>query len=304
MNKKYQILDGKIVETPLDTAEIIVFTNPDDLERKYLISDLLIDEHTLNSALDPDELSRMEFEPAHIAVVFKKPKSYSSEDEFEFKVNTFGIFLFKNRLIVVLPDKVPMFNGKLFNNVKSMQDVFIKILYLTIYHYLDHLKAVNMMSESIEQKINESLENKYLLNLFALEKSLVYYLNAINSNSVVINKIRMNAEKMGFIVENIEMLDDLIIENNQCYRQAEIYSNILAGMMDARASIVSNNLNVLMKTLNVITIAIMVPTFVVSAFSMNVRVPIQGFHNAFWIIMGLALCSVICFFIFWRYKKW
>ena len=117
------------------------------------------------------------------------------------------------------------------------------------------------------------MENKYLINLFSLEKSLVYYLNAINSNGVLIEKIRHNAARIGFTQEKMELLDDIIIENNQCYRQAEIYSNILASLMDARVSIVSNNLNVLMKTLNIITIAIMVPTFVVSRFSMNVKIP-------------------------------
>jgi len=75
-------------------------------------------------------------------------------------------------------------------------------------------------------------------------------------------------------------------------------------MMDARVSIVSNNLNVLMKTLNIITIGIMVPTFVVSAFSMNVRIPLSGLHHAFWIIMGLAVVSVIGFMVFWKRKKW
>jgi len=74
--------------------------------------------------------------------------------------------------------------------------------------------------------------------------------------------------------------------------------------MDARVSIVSNNLNVLMKTLNIITIAIMVPTFVVSAFSMNVRIPMAGIHNAFYLVIGLALLSVIGFYLFWKWKKW
>jgi magnesium transporter len=161
-----------------------------------------------------------------------------------------------------------------------------------------------LITDSLEQKIHTSMENKYLLNLFALEKSLVYYLNALHSNSALIEKLKMNAAKIGLTSENLEFLDDLHIENAQCLKQAEIYSNILASLMDARASVVSNNLNVLMKTLNMITIGIMVPTLVVSAFSMNVSIPFQKFEYAFWIIMGLATVSVGGLLVFWRRKKW
>lgn len=304
MVNEYSINTSRIVPCPPGEGSILVYVNPTEDEKRHLVGDLLIDEHTLNSALDPDELSRIEFEPEHLAVIFKKPKNYSTEDEFLFKVNSMGLFLFGERLVIVIPDDIPLFNGKVFNNVNSLNDVLFKILYRTIFHYLDHLKAINLISESLEQKINTSLENKYLLNLFSLEKSLVYYLNAINSNAVVIDRLRNHAEKLGLSTENRELLDDIGIENTQCYRQAEIYSNILASMMDARVSIVSNNLNVLMKTLNIITIAIMVPTFVVSAFSMNVRIPMADIHNAFYLVMGLALLSVIGFYFFWKWKKW
>ncbi|MCI0471374.1 MAG: magnesium transporter CorA family protein, partial [Candidatus Aminicenantes bacterium] len=148
------------------------------------------------------------------------------------------------------------------------------------------------------------MENRNLLNLFVLEKSLVYYLNAINSNGIVIEKIRNNATKIDISPELLGFLDDIHIENNQCYKQAEIYSNILTGLMDARGSIVGNNLNVLMKTLNIITIGIMVPTFVVSAFSMNVKIPLSGSPAAFLIIMGMAAISVLSFMLFWKFKKW
>jgi magnesium transporter len=143
-----------------------------------------------------------------------------------------------------------------------------------------------------------------IINLFALEKSLVYYLNAINSNGVLIEKLKNYCVRMKFNQDEIDFLDDMLIENTQCYKQAEINSNILASLMDARASIVGNNLNVLMKTLNIITIGIMVPTFVVSAFSMNVGIPLSKHPFAFWIIMGLALSSVLLLMLFWRKKKW
>jgi len=132
----------------------------------------------------------------------------------------------------------------------------------------------------------------------------VYYLNAINSNAAVIERIKNNYQRLVLNKEELELLEDIIIENSQCLKQAEIYSNILAGLMDARVSIVSNNLNILMKTLNLITISIMVPTFVLSAFSMNVSIPLQKHTYAFWIIMFLAFISVILFMILWRLRRW
>ncbi len=159
--------------------------------------------------------------------------------------------------------------------MNSPREVLLKLIYRSIFHFLEHLKVINMISDELEQKINRAMENRFLINLFTLQKSLVYYQNAIHSNGVLIEKIRHNAARIGFTDEEMELLEDILIENNQCYRQAEVYSNILASLMDARASIVSNNINVLVKTLNIITIAIMVPTFVVSAFSMNVRIPLS-----------------------------
>jgi magnesium transporter len=144
------------------------------------------------------------------------------------------------------------------------------------------------------------MENRYLLNLFSLEKGMVYYQNAIHSNGMVIDKLKNFAQRIGLTPEHLEALEDIIIENQQCYKQAEIYSNIFASLMDARASIVNNNLNVLIKTLNIITIAIMVPTFVVSMFSMNVRIPLAQLPYAFWIILGISAIALAGFMLVWR----
>jgi len=304
MPKYYDITGNKVTETQSSDCQILVFANPDENEKKQLVQNYLIDEHTLNSALDPEETSRLEFEPDHIAMIFKRPKNYSAQDRLQFKVASMGMFLYKNRLIIVVSEEIPLFVGKQFVTVSSLTGVFLKLIYNSIYHYLEHLRVINMISDEIENKITTSMENKYLLHLFSLEKSLVYYINAINSNGFVFEKLRNNGAKIGFSEKELETLDDIIIENSQCMRQAEIYSNILGGLMDARASIVNNNLNLLMKTLNLITIGIMVPTFVVSAFSMNVSIPLQHHPFAFWIIMGMAVASVVGTIYYWRYKKW
>lgn len=298
MLKHYQIINDKIVESQEENSPVLVFVNPDEKEKRFLVDQLKVDEHTLNSALDPDELSRLEFEANHTAAIFKFPRNYSGKDQLLFKSGTIGVFVFKDLIAVVLSEDVNIFlNGKQFFRVNSYYDIILKLLYKSIYHFLEHLKVFNMIADDLEQKLSISTENKYLLNLFTLEKSVVYYLNAINSNGVFIEKLKNNAQKIGFNQDQVELLDDILVENNQCYKQAEIYSNIFASLMDARASIVSNNLNVLMKTLNIITIAIMVPTLVVSIFSMNVKIPMQNFFHAFSVIMGIAVLSVLTFLI-------
>jgi magnesium transporter len=304
MQIKYRIEDRKLVETDQEPCQVMVFINPDELEKKYLVEQLKLDEHTLASALDPDELSRLEFEPEHAAVIFKRPKSYSGAEQFLFRVGSVGAYLFKDRLIIVTVEDVPLLDGIQFNRQFSPAGLILKLNYRAIVHFREHLKIISKISDELQNKINTALENRQLLNLFTLQKSLVYYLNSLNSNDALIEKLRHNAAKIGFTTEELELLDDTYIENSQCLKQASIYSDILASLMDARASIVGNNLNVLMKTLNIITISIMVPTLVVSIFSMNVNIPLSAHPHAFWMIMGMAMLSVGGFLTFWWYKRW
>jgi magnesium transporter len=305
MLRRYGIENQKIVAAEDEKAPILLFINPDEAEKRHLVDAYQIDEHTLASALDPDEQARLECEPNHIAFIYKRPKNYSGENQLLFKASTMGVFFFGDLLILVAAEDTTIFEGKQLAKVASLREVVIRLINRAIFHFMEHLRIINQIVDDVEQKINKAMENRYLINLFTLQKSLVYYQNAVNSNGALIDKIRHNAAKFGFTQEEMELLDDIGVENNQCYRQAEVSSNILASLMDARASIVSNNLNVLMKTLNIITIAIMVPTFVVSVFSMNVALPFGlREHPSFWIILGLAALSMVGFFVFWKYKKW
>ena len=308
MLRRFKISDGKLVESDEANGQVMVYVSPEESERKDLIERFKLDEHTLSSSLDPDELSRLEFEPEHAAMIFKRPRNYSSADEFLFKVASTGMFLFKDRLIVVQAEDAPLFDGRQFTRVNSLQEVILKQIYRSIFHYEEHLKVINMISGQLEHKISTAMENKHLLNLFTLEKSLVYYVNAINSNAMLIEKLRNSASKLGFTPENLEFLDDILIENNQCREQANVYSQVLSGLMDARVSIVSNNLNLLMKTLTLVMIGIMLPQFVVSIFSMNVTLPFhaqgEGGTLHFWIIMAMTAASIASVFLVWRYKKW
>jgi len=305
LRRMYISGNGKLQEDDNVQPLIYIYTAPTDVEKKELVEQYKIDEHTLNSSLDPDELSRLEFEPEHIAMIFKRPKHYAAEDQFLFKVASTGVFMFKDKLVILTAEEVPLFEGKPFIKVQSIQDILLKLINRSIFHFLEHLKAINVLSTEIEQLISTSLENRYLLNLFTLEKSLVYYLNAVNSNTVLIERLKNNAGKIGLGPEHIEVLDDLTIENNQCREQANIYSQVLSSLMDARASIIANNLNIRIKTLTILTIAIMLPTLVVSVFSMNVEMPLTHNHPAsFWIIVAIAALSSGALVFLWWKRRW
>lgn len=304
MLKKYVITNKKLQEIDAQQAQVYVYTNPTAEEQRFLVDQYQIDEHTLSSALDPDELPRLEFEPEHIVMIYKRPKNYSGKDQLEFKVASVGMFLFEDKLVIVLAEEIPLFVGKRFLAVNSIKEIFLKLVYNAISHYVEHLRIIHMISEEIEDKMTESMDNTYLLNLFSLEKSLVYYAEAITSNGFVFEKMRNLSARIGFEEKDEEMLDDMIVENMQCKTQADIHSNILAQLLGARASIVSNNLNLLIKKLNVITIWMMVPTLVVSAYGMNVALPLANHPEAFWMLMGICLILVWLVMIYWRHKNW
>jgi magnesium transporter len=304
MLKKYWLNQGKVVDTGEGPAPVWVYVDPDEAEKRQLVDQFGLDEHTLVSALDPDELARLEWEQDHAVLIYKRPSSYQEEGRFMFRVASTGLFLFKDRLVLVQAKEAPSFDGKLFSRVTSLRNLVLRLISRAVSHYLEHLRVINLATDELEAKVNASLENKYLIYMFILQKSLVYYLSSISSNGGLIERLRNNAARLELGPDGPEWLDDLNIENTQCYKQAEIYSSILASLMDARASIVSNNLNVLMKTLNMLTIAIMVPTFVVSAFSMNVPVPLSGHSWAFWAILFMAALSTAGWLVFWKRWRW
>lgn len=305
MRRVYEIRNNQIAQFDAAEGSIMVFVDPDADERRFLVENLKVDEHTLNSALDPDELSRLEYEHDHAAIIYKRPRNYSGGGQLLLKVASVGMFLFKDRLVVVISEDVPLFDTKQFRKVETLNEVMLKLLSRAIVHFLEHLKVIILIVDEIEGKINTAMENKNLINLFSLEKSLVYYLNAIHTNNVLLGKLKSNAERLGLTAEEQELLEDMIVDNDQCYKQAEIYSNILASLMDARASIVGNNLNALMKRLTIITLGVMLPTFVVSTFSMNVKYPFDADASwPFFMIMTLVALSLAGFYMVIKLLRW
>ncbi len=256
MIKYFTITPTGLVSSETEDSPVLVYVNPDAGERQHLQALVPVDDHSIASALDPDEVSRVEFDPDYLFIVWKRPTNYSGGSSFLFDVASVGIILTKDRLIVVLPDDLPMTLPavRYLGTPQSPLDALFHFLYDSIHHYLEHLKVIKVVARELQQRINTSMENENLIQMFNLSESLVYYLNALNGNTVVLTRLRASAERLSMTARQAEALDDIMIEAQQCYRQAEIYSNVYSGLMDARGSLVNNNMNLLLRNLTLINV--------------------------------------------------
>ena len=271
MLKYYDLIDGRVRACPEGQTGIIqVYSAPTDEEKAYLVEECGIDEHTLASALDEDEISRVEYEPEHIAVIMKRPRDIQPGRRMAFRVSSVGVFLFKDRLIAVQSEPMPLFeHGRMPLRGNTIQGVLLRLLHHATHHFLEHLRVIRNISDEIENKIAFAVTNKSLVNMFSLLKSLTYYESATSANQFLLLRLRNDAQRIGFNEEEIDFLEDITVENKQCDNLANIYASILTGMSDARVSVVSNNLAVIMKYLAIINVVFMPITVITGLGGMS-----------------------------------
>jgi magnesium transporter len=245
---------GALDQAELGAGNVAVYTNPTPEESRELLETLQIDEHTLASALDPDEISRIEHEGSQTFIIWKRPNNVSFQSLQMFEVSSIGIFMRPDRLTLVMAEATPPFAERRGRSATALWDLVLQLLLGSVHHYLGHLKVIKMIARELQAKLATSMANEYLLKMFALSESLTYYLNAIEANGGVLARLRMIAPQVGLTAEQVRLLDDIIIENTQCARQTDIYTTVLAGLMDARGNIINNNMNVLLKNLTLVNV--------------------------------------------------
>lgn len=267
MKTFYVIKDGAVTQSP--DGDITVYAAPDEAEKKEIISTLGLNSYDLESALDPDELSRVEFTPDHLYIIWKRPNNVSFEAQLKFEVSSVGIFLRKNKLTFILGENTIPFSNPQFKKVTTLNNLILRFFLYTVHHYLGHLKVIKQLTSEIQVKLNLSMENKYLLQMFALGESLTYYLNAVEGNSSALSKLHAIKDRLGLSAEETEVMDDLLIEHKQCEKQTEIYSDVLSGLMDARGTVINNNMNVLLRDLTIINIVFLPLNLIASLGGMS-----------------------------------
>ena len=250
----YQISSGHLSPSDMDAAQVLVYCQPTDAEKDDLQRQFALEPFDLEAVYDPDEVPRVENTPDGVFVIWKRPDNVSRGESMLFEVSSLGIAVRQGKVAFIVPRGDLSLSGREFRQVDSVWDCVLHVCLHTVHHYQGHLKAIKMMSQQLQAKIVASMENRYLLQMFALGESLVYYYNALESNLTVLAKLRSAPDKLRLTADHVSFLDDVIIENQQASKQAGIYSTVLSGLMDARGSIINNNMNVLLKNLTIINV--------------------------------------------------
>ena len=280
---------------------------PTETEKKYLLDELQIPEAFYNDIEDVDERPRIEIENGWTLIIMRIPVK-SNDVKLPFQTIPVGI-IFKGAICVtisfqeteMLTDFVAYTKRKRIN-IKDNYDLVLKLLLSSSIWYLKYLKQVNQKIKLAETNLEQSIKNEELQALLQIEKCLVFFMTSLKGNDILLHRIRnIKSQKEHF---DPELLEDVEIELRQAQETTNIYSDILTGTMDAYASVISNNMNIIMKQLTSISIILMIPTLIASLYGMNVPNNLENNRYGIWIVISMSfLLSVFGVFLFKR-KRW
>lgn len=311
--------NGDIMETCQSLDEKVSWihlVDPTQKEIKQVAAATGINTDFLSAALDEEERSRIESEEDQVLVIVNVPVAQPHDDSLPFDTFPLGIVVTNSLVVTVCLRGDTLVEDFFHNKVKGTNAnkrtrFLLQILFRIASTYLRHLRQIDKISSQIERRLHSSLRNEELIRLLNLEKSLVYFNTSLRSNEIVLEKLLRSrfvkldpgdpdtvdtSRVLVMYPEDEDLLDDVITENKQAIEMGEIYSNILSGMMDAFASIISNNLNIVMKFLASITIILSIPTIVAGFFGMNVGLPWQKlpYPWGFICVIGVAVVATYC----------
>ena len=281
--------------TKFEKGNWINMIAPTEEEIKKVCENIQIQEDFIRYALDYEEKARIDIEDDDNTILFiiDVPVREKEGDTLIYSTMPIGMIFVRDDYFITVSLKENDIIDNLTKNTKNIitykkSRFLLQILYSNAASYLTLLKRINKETEIAESVLKNSMRNKELLKLLSLEKSLVYFTPSLKSNEVVMEKT-MRGKIIKLYEEDEDILEDAIIENKQAIEMAKIYNDILNGTMDAYASIISNNLNRVMKILTSITIILAIPTMIASYWGMNVPVPMANNPFGFVIIIILSI---------------
>jgi magnesium transporter len=284
--------------------------SPTDAEIQEIARLLEVELDYLKDPLDSEERSRVEFDEGRMLLIMDIPIVEFNDDgetrDFTIETLPLGVIFLPDHFITVCLKRTPILEEFKMNRIKNFSTTnrtrfLLQLLGRTATYYLRYLRHINRKTDESELKLHRSMKNQELFELLSLEKTLVYFTTSLRSNQNAIRKLT-RSRHFRWTEEDEELLEDVNVEFDQAIEMSQIYSSILSGLMDAFASVISNNLNMVMKLLTSITIVLAIPTMVSSFFGMNVGLPLQDNPFAFAFIIGLTMLLVAAS-VFFLYRK-
>jgi magnesium transporter len=271
--------------------------NPDEKEINFLINSFSLEPDFLRAALDEEESSRIESEDGNTLIIIDTPVCEVTENGVTYSTMPMGILVTQTNVITVSLREnsiITEFTEGIVKNVHTeLKTQFVLFIMLRVAtRFLQHLKQIDKISIQLERQLRKSMKNKELIQLLDLQKSLVYFSTSLKSDETTLEKM-MRGRYIKLYEDDQDILEDVLIEIKQAVEMSSIYLNILSGTMDAFASVISNNLNIVMKVLASITIVISIPNIIAGFYGMNVQgLPLAQY---FWfpIVISFALMGVV-----------
>lgn len=304
MLQVYKSVGENLVETGLlgEKGSWVNLVNPSREETVKVARKIGLPQDFLEYPLDEEETSRIEVEEGCVLIIIRVP--VIRDDLYD--TLPLGIIITENVIVTVCLENIAVLNEFCASRTKGFYTFkktrfLLQILYKTALYYLRYLRQIDKKSEEIQQRLHRSTRNEELIKLLSLEKSLVYFTTSLRANEIVMEKLLkthlakdpeplpVDARLIKMYEEDEDLLEDVITENKQAIEMSDIYAQILSSTMDAFASVISNNLNMVMKFLTAVTIVLMIPTMLASFYGMNVDLPFQHSPAAF---AGIVVVSL------------
>lgn len=259
--------------------------------------------------LDMDERARTEREDdGRMLILIRIPFFQGSTVDVPYNTMPMGIILTEQMILTVCRRQNELASEFSSGKVKNLSTgkrirFVLRLLLMNAQKYLIYLRTINKVTEDLEDKLQMSMQNKEVLELLKYQKSLVYFTTALKANELLLERLQ-RTQLFRQYPDDEDLLEDVITENQQAIEMVNISNNILSSMMDAFASIISNNLNVVMKFLTSVTIILSLPTIITSFFGMNVDLPFVGIPHNWLLIFGISLLLIgVTTWIFIR-RRW
>ena len=258
--------------------------------------------------LDLDERARVEKEDEALLIILKVPHFEGDKADIPFTTVPLGIIITERVILTVCKIESGVIEELASGRVRGVSTAkrsrFALLLFLVAAkRYLQYLREINKRVDQLEDQLQMSLRNREVLGLLMYQKSLTYFTTSLKSNELMMARLQ-KGQIFRMYPEDEDLLDDVITEIAQAIEMSSISSGILGDLMDAFASIISNNLNVVMKFLASVTIVLALPTMVASVYGMNVALPLGAHPHAFWIVLGASMVVALMVVVVFYRKDW